>query len=356
MATIDDVAKRSGVSSMTVSRVMNHNKSVSDATREKVWKAARELGYRPNLIARSLATSRTNTLGVLLTHIENPLYGVFLSSMIREAEKLGYDIIVAGGEDVDGSVKGMNTLIGKCVDGLAVFPVEFRDASENEGMGVGASVEMCRAFYEKSQSIFADCARNRIPVVVLGDHPVEEVNGRVLIDYYACGYKAAEYLCLCGHKKIGFLDHMAGDKGIWGDRRRGYRDALKDYGKTAEERWIVRCIDSVDSGFYAMQNLIAGNAELPTAVWCANDMIAAGAISAAIGAGIRIPEDLSVIGNDGSYVREITVPRLTTVSIQPQEAGILCLRMLYSLISGEETERTAVVEPAVLEGRSVRRI
>ena len=351
MATINDVARLAGVSTMTVSRVMNDSRAVSDKTRERVLEAAKRLDYQPNLLARSLVTNQTHTIGVLLTHIENPLYSVFLSAIIQEAEKHGYDIIMSAATGLDSTLKSINTLYNKCVDGMIILSVEVRD-SKDDNTTILHTVEQRQAFDHEFEKIAAK--QNPIPVITLGDHHMDYVSGLVNIEYRMGGRMAIEYLHTCNHEDIGYISHVVTDKGIWGERYQGFLDGMKACGKRVREEWIVKCVDTVEGGFRAMKELIRTATKLPTAISCANDMIAVGAINAAVTEGLRVPEDISIIGHDGSYVGEITEPGLTTVSIRPYAVGRACFNVLHDCLTDKRTTKKAVVTPEVLKRGSVK--
>lgn len=117
MTTLDDVAKFSGVSAMTVSRVINNKGAVSEKTRHRVLDAIQQLNYRPNLVARGLATNRTNSIGVLVSYLENPIYAVVVSGINKTAEKYGMNIILGSGQDEESLLQSTNTLLNKQIDG-----------------------------------------------------------------------------------------------------------------------------------------------------------------------------------------------------------------------------------------------
>ena len=128
MATLDDVARLSQVSAMTVSRVINNKGSVSEATQQRVMDAINQLNYRPNLVARGLATCRTNSIGVVVSRLENPNYAVMVAGINRKAAEYGYDILLGNGEGTAGVIQSINTLLNKQVDGLIILPEETRES------------------------------------------------------------------------------------------------------------------------------------------------------------------------------------------------------------------------------------
>lgn len=355
MATLEDVALLSGVSSMTVSRVINGKNTVSDDTKEKVWKAINELGYRPNLIARSLATSKTNTIGVLLTRLENPLYSVFVSGICSYAAEVGYDVIVSTASNVDTSLKSINTLLNKQIDGLIVLPVEFRSNDLSPEDSYKQLLKNLNEFFDKFQVIASECKEKGFPIVVWGSEGIKGTSGEVLEDYQIGAEMAVEYLISKNHKKIGFIANIIKDKGIWGERYRGFFKAMKQHGYEVNPEYLTESMDTLEGGYYAMTELL-NRKNLPTAIYCANDVIAAGAVNAAIDKGLRIPQDISIIGHDGSLYSEISASGLTTVSIRPQEMGRVCMKLLLDKLNGKETEERIVMKPVIIERNSVKQL
>ena len=354
MPTIDDVARLSGVSMMTVSRVMNGSGVVADATREKVILAAEQLGYQPNLLARSLKTSRTNTIGIMLTHIENPIYNLFTSAIVSEAEKIDYDVILSSANDMESALHALRTLMAKRIDGLIVLPVEFGGPIKTL-QDVMINKRLVESFYEKLEVVVEGFGQKDFPLVVLGKNDVLPNCSHVDIDYRASGRIAVDYLYQQNHRDIGYIRHSVGNISLWGQRHQGFIDGMLEYGLDIVESWSVDSLDTAESGYQAFLRMMESNKTMPTAVACANDYMAAGAVQAAISKGLRVPEDISILGNDGSLVCNVVVPRLSTVSIQPYLAGTACMRLLWDGIKDTGAGEKVVVTPKITEGESVMR-
>lgn len=368
MTTLDDVAKRAGVSLMTVSRAINDRNVVSARTYEKVMNAINELNYRPNLLARGLATSKTKTAGVFVTNLENPLYSIIVSSITLKASMLGYDVILSSGIDISSSLKSVEALFSKQIDGLIVLPAQF---SENDPFLVEHSYDLhtgIQHFYSDFTKITEQYREKGLPIVSVGDLQVEGASARVQDDYILGAKMGTEYLIRHNHKKIGFICHTIRDIGIWGQRYHGFFQAMKEGGLAVNLDYIVESDESIEGGFVAMEKLFALK-DRPTAIYCANDKIALGALHAALKNGVRVPEDISIIGHDGSIYSQVSYPKLTTVSICPDQIGKKSMELLYKYMNiekepaNETADETAsqpvqeeIITPQIIEGQTVRQI
>lgn len=349
MPTLDDVAALSRVSAMTVSRVVNNKPGVSAKTVARVEAAIRELNYRPNLVARSLVTNRINSVGVLFSRLENPLYSVMVSGIVQTAAGYGLDVVLGNGHDVDSLIKSANTLISKQIDGLIVLPFEVNMNGEEARHGDTLQ------FYRELEDILSAMSANALPTILLEDTTIKGISGRVRVDYRGGAEMAVDYLVENGHRKIGMICHNVKDAGIWRERYQGFLSAMEKHGCVINEAYIESCFHSIGSGFEAGMRLFSRE-DRPTAVYCANDEIAAGVLNAATVSGLNVPEDISIIGHDGSLYSEITYPKLTTVSICPFEMGKVCMEQLYSSLNGTKVKPVRTVEPVLIRGESVKKL
>lgn len=349
MATLEDVATLSGVSAMTVSRVVNNKPGVSAKTVAKVEAAIRQLNYRPNLVARSLVTNRVNSIGVLFSRLENPLYSVMVSGIVQTAAEYGLDVVLGNGHDVSSLIKSANILISKKIDGLIVLPVEVILH------GVEATPDDTLHFYSELEDILCSMAPAPLPTVLLENYQIRGISGKVKVDYRGGAEMAVSHLVENGHRKIGMICHEKRDVGIWQERFQGFLNAMNAKNCTVNNDFIVDCSLSISSSFEAVSCLLS-KADRPTALYCANDELAVGALNAAVACGLRVPEDLSIIGHDGSLYSETTFPRLTTVSICPFEIGVTCMEQLYSALNKKSIESVRTVEPILIQGNSVKNI
>jgi len=347
MATLEDVALLSGVSAMTVSRVVNNKPGVSAKTIAKVEAAIRQLNYRPNLVARSLVTNRVNSIGVLFSRLENPLYSVMVSGIVQTASEYGLDVVLGNGHDVNSLIKSANILISKKIDGLIVLPVEVNLH------GVEATLDDTRYFYSELESILCSMAPTPLPTVLLEDRQVMGISGKVKVDYRGGAEMAVAHLVENGHRKIGMVCHEMRDAGIWQERFQGFLNAMNANGCAVNNDFIADCSLSIGSSFKVVSQLLS-KPHRPTALYCANDELAVGALNAAVACGLRVPEDISIIGHDGSLYSETTFPRLTTVSICPFEIGVTCMEQLYLALNKKSIDPVRTVEPVLIQGNSVK--
>ena len=349
MATLQDVAVLSGVSAMTVSRVVNNKPGVSPKTVAKVEAAIRKLNYRPNLVARSLVTNRVNSIGVLFSRLENPLYAVMVSGIVQTAAEYGLDVVLGNGHDVNSLVKSANILISKKIDGLIVLPVEVNLH------GVEASPDDTRHFYAELEEILAGMAPSPLPTVLLENCEIQGISGRVQVDYRGGAELAVQHLVENGHRKIGMVCHKERHSGIWHERYQGFLNAMAANHCTVQPAHLVDCSLSIGSAFEGVCRLLQ-QPDRPTALYCANDELAVGALHAAASCGLKVPQDLSIIGHDGSLYSETSYPRLTTVSICSFEIGVTCMEQLYQALNKTGATPVRVIKPVLIEGHSVRNI
>ena len=352
MATLNDVAREAGVSPITVSRVINNSPSVRPETREKVMVAVKKLHYQPNLLARSLSADRMDSIGVIVTRVENPMYSLMTSGIYSEAAEYGFDVILSCSHDLESTIKSVTTLLNKRVSGIILLPVEFRVEKPGAGdAGSSNDLKMMKEFSEQFGGIMNQYAPANFPVVTFGGQIKEGVSGRVIENYGGGAVMAVDYLAKRGHKNIGFISHIDKTEGIWGDRYRGFLQGMEKNGLNVVKNWIVYSDENVDSAKAAMDRILAQE-QRPTAVYCANDIIAVGALNAMADSGMSVPGDISVIGHDGSSFGEMVRPSLTTVAIYPVEMGRRAVRLLLSVMRGE-SGADLILTPQVIERKSV---
>ena len=291
--TIREVARRAGVSVATVSRVMNGRGSVSEKTRQTVGEAIRETGFRPNVIGRGLKTARSGTLGVLMPSLRNPIFADAVQGIERAAEAGGYRILLTSSNYLpDKEVAAIDVLLCNRVEGLVLTVA---DESTSQALD------------------FLD--RSHVPFVLVFNPARTADHSIVTIDNVAAARDIVSRLVRMGHRRIAMIagDSQASDRSNL--RRAGYEQALVDGGLRPgpvievgfDSRDLVRhCrfLLSCDPG--------------PTALFCSTDMLAIASIRGFAALGLRIPDDISVVGFDGIEVGECMSPSLATV-VQPAE-------------------------------------
>ena len=325
--TINDVAARAGVSRQTVSRVINKKAKVSPVTRARVLAAIEELGYRPNVIARSMAAGRTCTLGCISPNLTDYTFASMIESAHSEARRQGYFILTGSAPD-DTDVKPLlEEMLNRQVDGLLVINPHADDRYRH----------------------FLPLIEKGMAVVYLGNAPRGERVSSVRCDDYEGGNQATRYLIDLGHTTIATIVGMSNEE-CTTDRLEGFRQALTQAGLDFDPALAVDGDWSATSGYQATQRLLQTNRPF-SAIFAQNDRMAVGAIRALREAGHRVPDDISVIGFDDIPLASYFDPPLTTFRQPLEESGQQAARLLIETI--QNTER--LIEQALIHARLVER-
>jgi LacI family transcriptional regulator len=314
LATIWDVAKRAGVSIASVSRVINQSPhKVSETARIRILEAVKELDYRPNALAQGLIMKRSMTIGTIIPDISNPYYAEIVRGIQDVAEEFGYAVVL---QNTDRTKKR----IIRCIQVLR----------EKRADGIIFSGGIIHA-YETLSSLKELTGR----VVVIGRHEVDFPAVRV--DNMGGAAQAVQHLLDLGHERIGFI---SGPKMSTSsiDRLKGYKNALAQNGRHFEAVLVRQGNLTPESGFHAAKEVL-GLRERPTAILASNDLMAFGAIHAGRDLGLRVPQDLSVVGFDNIPLSSYFNPPLTTVEIPMYSVGTASMQMLADLLSGREFSR-----------------
>lgn len=317
---------------MTVSRVLNGSGYVSEQTREKVLQCVEKLNYRPNMIARSLVQKRTSTVGILVCHLENPVYAQYVASISETLRGDGLDIILYSAETHRTWLAGIQTLLSKQVDGLILASAQFDGQDE------------CPISWDEARHTGVELMnRNQTPYVIIGYNKITDgADNWICPDYYAGARMAVEFLIREGHRKIGYFHFEE----HWQERQNAFCDAMQEAGIRICTKWNFACdLDSILNARDAAAHWLDKTEDLPTAIFCDNDALGVGVMQALNERGIRVPEDVSVIGNDGNVYSLCTSPRLTTVSIQPMEIGKAAARRLMALLKCPSLPKSETLMP-----------
>jgi len=311
MVTIRDVAAIAQVSTSTVSHVINDTRYVSPATRERVLNAMAKLNYRPNRLARSLRSSRTLTLGVLLPNSANPFFAELLLGVEAACFDLGYNIILGNANDnPERELSYLEVLLSRKVDGILLI-------------STGA--------FKESVALLA---AHDVPVVIVDRATNLPSVDEIFTENKQGGLIATNYLLNLGHRRIGcitgpsFLTPSA-------ERVAGYYEAMSAAGVTVDARWIVIGDFQHETGYSGCQQLLR-LPEPPTAIFACNDLMAVGALCAIHEAGLRVPDDISVIGYDDIPLASYTVPRLTTIAQPTRQLGRLAAERLIARLQKKQ--------------------
>jgi LacI family transcriptional regulator len=314
--TIGEVAQEAGVSMQTVSRVVNDNRNVSDATRERVLAAIAKLGYRPNVLARSFTSGRTHTLGVIgfnLGFISTDLH----QGMAREAAARGYAL----------QLKTLSDLTREHVEETLLSLMDQRI----EGILWAIPDTLRNSAWVSEEAL----ARVSVPMVFLSFQPRHELTS-IGFDNYACGRMATQHLIDQGRTRIG---HISGPLDWWvaRERVRGWRDALQAASLPAPDTAQAEGDWLPESGAAAFERLLAAG-PAPDAVFVANDRMALGVLLAAHDKGLRIPQDLAVVGVDSILESACFYPPLTTVRQDKSHHGEIAVAALVRHIQARHAK------------------
>lgn len=326
--TIYDVAREAGVSMATVSRVVNGNPNVKPTTRKKVLEAIEKLGYRPNAVARGLASKRTTTVGVIIPDISSIFFGELARGIEDIATMYKYNIILCNSDqNKDKEIHLINTLLEKQVDGI-VF------------MGGQITEDHVEEF-----------KRSPVPIVLSATIDQEKEFPSVNINYEEAAYDAVKFLIDNGHSKIGMLTGSLEDPVNGYQKYSGYRNALKEANFTFSDEYVVIGDYTYDSGIEAMEKFLELN-DRPTAIFAGTDEMALGIIHGAQDRGLNVPKDLEVIGFDNTRLAAMVRPTLTSV-VQPMyDIGAVSMRLLTKYMNKEEVTDEVVLLPHRIEFRN----
>jgi len=313
--TIKDIAAELGISATTVSRSLKDDARISKEVREKVKKLARKMGYRPNLMAKSLVSNRSYTIGFLVDNLSWSFFSELAENIQNAAEKQGYSVLIYSSQkNAERERAGCESFLSRGIDGLLIYATE---AAENE------------PFYD-------ELAQMNIPVVFFNHFGHMNVNC-VTTDDYDGACKAMRHLRDLGHEKIGYIGSKE-DSSIKRQRLGAYRDMVSEFGLPDSSRWIALEEDDPLYGYRVAKEWFGGSRQdRPTALFAQNDMLAFGACRAIAELGLRIPEDVSVIGYDDLDVCNFLHPPLTTVKIPLRQLADSALRFLVEQIGSEKT-------------------
>ena len=331
--TIKDVARAAGVSDTTVSWVLKDHPMISEGTKKKVMQYIRKSGYKANILARSLRRSKTDIIGVLLNDISNPFYAKILTGIEARAKTHGYNILLCNTNWESATERAMLETMGQYnVDGIIVTPTE--------------EVSDC----------YAELLKMRKPFVFV-DTAVPGMDANYVInDAVAAGYIATRYLIRLGHKRI---VHITGefekkDFSSFVNIIRGYKRAFAESRISLPDHPVYYGGLTLEAGYSAMRQILKGTC-VPSAVFAVNDLAAAGVMSAADEAGLRIPEGISILGIDNSYLGTIPRISLDTVAQPEVEMGRKAVEILAANITANAAKKEFKPVQISLEPKIIKR-
>lgn len=332
---IKDVANCAGVSISTVSRVINNTAKVSEDARKRVEAVLKETGYRPNSLARELQQNKTYTIGVLIcvTELSMSSLSQSINAITDVLKANNYNIMLANSRyHADEELSIFNTFKEKRVDGILYFAAGF------------------------AKKHYAMLKNYKIPIVMIGQKSNYIDMPYVIHDDFYAAKTATEYLIQMGHQDIGFIGLPDYDEAAGLERKKGYKLAHEMNNIPLNPSRMTEGDFSIESGYEAMKILLKNPDDRPTAVFATTDFMAIGAISCANEMGLKVPDDISVMGFDDVHVAAFYQPPLTTIHTDTHAVGTKAAELLLSLMDKENPNKITkyVASYSLMERDSVR--
>jgi LacI family transcriptional regulator len=311
MATVHDVARRAGVSTSTVSHVVNGTRYVSDELRERVMAAMRELDYTPNAAARMLTLKRSHTIGLIVSDIRNPFFASVARGVEDVAQERGYTLVLCNSdENADRETACLNALETRAVDGVLLASAGVADEHLSRLVKAG------------------------FPIVLV-DRDLPELGApAVLLDNEGAAYSAVRHLITRGHRRIAMISGRAAISTTT-ERIAGYRRALQEAGITTDDRLVVSGASTSEGGAVAA-NAVLDVHPRPTAIFSGNNLMSIGALQAIVNRGLTVPEQIALVGFDDFPFpwSDAFRPHLTTVAQPTYELGRRAAELLVQRLKG----------------------
>ncbi|AOY74496.1 LacI family DNA-binding transcriptional regulator [Clostridium formicaceticum] len=330
--TIKDIARMAKVSTATVSRVLNNPDKVSEEKKELVNKIMYEMNYQPNALARGLIRNQTKTVGVIIPDINNLFYPAVVRGIEDVFEINDYNVFLCNtDQDIEKEKKYMNTLLEKRVDGIILMGTRPVDPCKSNHIGRISS---------------------KIPLLMVNDYVLGAGVYAVLTDEVEGAYKAVKYLIDLGHRRIAYITGD-GSYTTYQNKQKGYEIALQEHDIAMNKDFIIHNLPYPEGGKRAALQLLSKKEERPTAIFAGSDQIAMGVMKAAYEIGLKIPEDISIVGYANIPISGDLYPGLTTVDQYPYETGKLSAEILTKIINGEQIhQKKFIMEPQLLVRQS----
>ncbi len=333
--TIKDIAKELGISASTVSRALKDHPDISSKTKIAVNELAKKWHYKPNAVALSLRHSKTNVIGVIIPEIVHHFFSSVISGIEEIAHKAGYNVMIfQSNESYQREMDNVQALLSSRVDGVLV----------------SMSKET------KDYSHFRELRDNGIPIVFFDRVCNDLSSDNVIVDDFAGAFAAVEHLIESGCKRIAHLSapqHML----LAQNRQKGYRQAMLKHKVAIDESLVIKC-DSFDEAIIKTPDLL-NMPEPPDAIFAVNEMTAAGALSVIKKFGLKVPDDISIVGFTDGIVSRVSDPSLTTLEQHGLEVGLKAAELLVDRITEGNMDYepiTKVVKTNLIVRESTRRI
>jgi LacI family transcriptional regulator len=310
---IRDVARHARVSIATVSRTINKVPTVDKELARRVWKAIEELNYFPNTQARALVSGRSRLFGLLISEITNPFFPELIQGFEDVAIENNYEILIGSTNyDPQRMEICIRRMIERNVEGVAVmtFGIE--------------------------EPLLDELVSRNIPMVFVDTAPPNENASALVVDYHHGIREGVQHLAVLGHRKLGFISGPMHQRSCQ-LRRSAFLSSVEEIGVQPPPAWMIEGDHTLEGGMKAMEQLL-GEKDLPTAVMCSNDMTAIGALRVLAKAGVRVPEDISIIGFDDIHLAEFVYPPLTTVRMSRNDLARAAFSALRSHLEPIQAE------------------
>lgn len=324
---IRDVAKHARVSIATVSRTINGVPTVDKQLADRVWKSIDALNYFPNTQARSLVSGRSRLFGLLISEITNPFFPELIQGFEDIAVKNGYEILIGSTSyDLGRMDVCVRRMLERNVEGVAVmtFGIE--------------------------QPVLDELASRDVPMVYMDSAPATPLGRALTVDYHKGIREGVQHLAALGHRDIGFVSGPLRQRSSE-LRRSAFMQSMDEIGVVPSKKWLLEGDHTLEGGMAMMEKLLEGP-ELPTAVMCSNDMTAIGALRVLSRAGIKVPDEISVIGFDDVHLSEFVYPPLTTVQMSRKEIAREAFEALRAIRETPEQRISRIISTRLVVRQS----
>lgn len=330
--TIYTVARKARVSMATVSRVVNGNPNVKPETRQKVLDVIKQLNYRPNAVARGLASKKTTTVGVVIPNITDPYFAELALGIDDVASMYKYNIILTNSDSDDEKIlKVVRSLLAKQVDGLIFMGHDVSDDLRNE--------------FESTNT----------PVVVAGSVVNDDALPSVRINYQAAAKEATEFLLKHGDQQVAYITGPLRYSINGEDRLNGYKEALANNNVPFNESLVIETDGSYQAGYAKAQEVIEKGLK---ATYVTDDSLAAGLLNGLTDAGISVPDDFELISSNDTNYTKVVRPTITSITQPLYDLGAISMRLLTKLMDGDDSnddEKNVILDHGFVERQSTRK-
>lgn len=330
--TIKHIGEMAGVSAAAVSKALNGHSDISEETKTRILEICKQVGYTRNEIARNLAKGKSNMIGLLIPDISSPIYSEVFKGLDIQAREHGYCLFLCDtNRDIELEKKYVRTLMEKRVSGIIVAPVS------------------------NSVDHIEEITRNSIPIVYIGGKVNDNMGNYVTVDNFYGSKTAVDYLIKLGHREIYMVCDRDNTKTMT-DRIKGYETVMQEnncnpvvYVDGAGRKWR-------ESGYFQTKHILALG-KIPSAIFCSSDMVAIGVMEAVLEKGLRVPEDISIVGYDDAAFASLPTINLTTIAQPKFEMGEKTFNLLYKIIKSHNSDyknREIVKPELVIRGTCIQ--